>query len=130
MVEQGKQRTPATVADMVTEQQEITRHWPRLRFSAINVSESGGSQTYTAEAYLDGVVEPRISMELVAEASEWGPRTITEMPMQRSLAGSAHSYVYECTVPSRPEGHYTPRLRVRDDRMNLPLENPAVLWLK
>ena len=130
MAKQGKQRTPATLADMVTEHQEINRHWPRLRFSAIKVSESGGNQTYTAEAYLDGIEESRIAMELVAEASDWGPRTVIEMPMKHPLAGSAHSYLYECTVPARPEGHYTPRLRVKDDRLNLPLENPAVLWLK
>lgn len=130
MVKQGKQRTPATLAAMVTEHQEINRHWPRLRFSAINVSETGGNQTYTAEAYLDGIEESRIAMELVAEASDWGPRTVVEMPMKHPLAGSAHSYLYECTVPARPEGHYTPRLRVKDDRLNLPLENPAVLWLK
>ncbi|MBL3556910.1 MULTISPECIES: alpha-glucan family phosphorylase [Marinobacter] len=130
MVKQGKQRNPATLAAMVTEHQEINRHWPRLRFSAINVSETGGNQTYTAEAYLDGIEESRIAMELVAEASDWGPRTVVEMPMKHPLAGSAHSYLYECTVPARPEGHYTPRLRVKDDRLNLPLENPAVLWLK
>jgi starch phosphorylase len=52
------------------------------------------------------------------------------MTMQHPLAGSAHSYLYECIVPSRPQGHYTPRIRVRDERLNLPLENPAVLWLK
>lgn len=130
MVEQGKQRSPTNVAEMVAEHQGIARHWPRLRFSAVRVSESGGSQTYTAEAYLDGVEASRIAMELVAEASDWGPRTVTEMPMKHPLAGSAHSYLYECTVPARPEGHYTPRLRVKDDRLNLPLENSTVLWQK
>ena len=130
MVEQGKQRSPTNVTEMVTEHQEITSHWPKLRFSAINVSESGDSQTYTAEAYLDGIEVSRIAMELVAEASEWGPAVVRDMPMKRPLAGSAHSYLYECTVPARPEGHYTPRLRIKDERLNLPLENPAVLWLK
>ncbi|HEY9118622.1 MAG TPA: alpha-glucan family phosphorylase [Marinobacter sp.] len=130
MVDQGKQRSPTNVAEMVAEHQGIARHWPRLRFSAVRVSESGGSQTYTAEAYLDGVEASRIAMELVAEASDWGPRTVTEMPMKHPLAGSAHSYLYECAVPARPEGHYTPRLRVKDDRLNLPLENSTVLWQK
>ncbi|MEP1215727.1 MAG: alpha-glucan family phosphorylase [Marinobacter sp.] len=130
MVEQGQQRLPTNVAEMVTEHQELLRHWPRLRFSAFHVSASGDSQTYTAEAYLDGIEVSRIAMELVAEASDWGPRTVIEMPMKRPLAGSPHSYLYECMVPARPEGHYTPRLRVKDERLNLPLENPAVLWLK
>lgn len=130
MMKKAEHRSPTAVADMVTEHQEIARHWQRLRFSALTVSESGGTQTFTVEAYLDGVEASRIAMELVAEASDWGPRTVTEMPMKQALAGSAHSYLYECTVPKRPESHYTPRLRVKDERLNLPLGNPAVLWLK
>lgn len=126
----GTQRTPEAVEEILSEHREIERHWPRLRFSAFNVSESAGCQTYTVEAYLDGIDEQRIAVELVAEASEYGPRTVTAMTMQHPLTGSAHSYVYKCSVPSRPEGHYTPRLRVRDERLNLPLENPAILWLK
>lgn len=130
MALQGEQRDPSTAADIVSEHGEITRCWPRLRFSAVNVIESDGSQTYTVELYLDGISEQRITVELVSEASGHGPRTVTEMTMQHPLAGSAHSYLYECIVPSRPQGHYTPRIRVRDERLNLPLENPAVLWLK
>ncbi|MCR8916011.1 glycosyltransferase family 1 protein [Marinobacter panjinensis] len=130
MMEQGKQRTPETAAAIVSEYREILRHWPRLRFSAINASESEGSQTYTVEVYLDGVDEQRVTVELVAEASTYGPGMVTEMAMKHPLAGSAHSYLYECRVPSRPDGHYTPRLRIRDERLNLPLENSAVLWLK
>lgn len=130
MVEQGKQRSARTAAEIVAEHAEIARYWPKLRFSTFNVAESEGNQTYTVEVYLDGIDETRITVELVAEASEYGPRIVTEMPERRPLAGSAHSYLYECTVPSRPQGHYTPRLRVRDERLNLPLENPAVLWLR
>ncbi len=130
MAEQGKQRSPEAAAEILSEHREIARHWPRLRFSVFNVTESAGSQTYAVEVYLDGIDEQRIAVELVAEASEYGPRTVTAMAMQRPLSGSAHSYLYECSVPSRPEGHYTPRLRVHDERLNLPLENPSVLWLK
>ncbi len=130
MMQQGKQRTPAAAGQIVSEHEEITRCWPRLRFSTFNVAESEGNQTYTVEVYLDGIDETRITVELVAEASEYGPRTVTEMTMKHPLAGSDHSYLYECTVPSRPAGHYTPRLRVKNERLNLPLENPAVLWLK
>jgi len=130
MVEQGKARSPATAADILTQYQEIRKHWPRLRFSAFNASQSEGRQTISVEVYLDGIDEQRIAVELVAEASEHGPRTVTSMAMQHPLSGSAHSFLYECSVPTRPDGHYTPRLRVRDERLNLPLENPAVLWLR
>lgn len=130
MTEQGKQRDPATAAEIAAAHQEIARYWPKLRFSACRVNESGGDQTYTVEVYLDGISEQSITVELLAEASEHGPRTISRMEMKHPLSGSAHSYLYECTVPPRPAGHYTPRLRVTDERLNLPLENSAVLWLK
>lgn len=130
MTEQGRRRNPTIAAEIASEHEAIARYWPRLRFSAFNVGESDGIQTYTVEAYLDGLQQQRIMVELVAETSEFGPRTITEMSMRHPLAGSAHSYLYECRVPSRPSGHYTPRIRVKDERLNLPLENTAVAWLK
>jgi starch phosphorylase len=69
-------------------------------------------------------------VELVAEASDFGPRVIAIMKLVHPLSGSKNTFLFEATVPTRPEGHYTPRLRPRDARLNLPLENPAVLWMK
>ncbi|MBC7184914.1 MAG: DUF3417 domain-containing protein, partial [Marinobacter sp.] len=130
MAKQGSSRSLETAETLRHEFREIRRHWPRLRFNSFNTSETPQGQTCTVEVYLDGIDEQRIVVELVAEQSEFGPRAVTAMEMKHPLSGSAHTYKYECTVPPRPEGHYTPRLRVRDDRLNLPLENPAVLWLK
>ena len=130
MAEMGSRRSSETAWELLGEYREISRHWSRLRFNSFNTGEDSGSQTFTVEVYLDGIDEQRIAVELVAEDSEHGPRTITAMQMKHPLGGSPHTYLYECTVPSRPEGHYTPRLRVRDERLNLPLENPAILWLR
>jgi len=131
MKRRGELRTPEIAAEILFEHQDIISHWPKLRFSAINASEpEDGNQTFTVEAYLDGIDEQRVAVELVAEASAEGPGIVKGMTMKHSLAGSANSYQFECRVPSRPDGHYTPRLRVKDERLNLPLENPAVRWLK
>ena len=130
MTAKGSQRSRKAAEELLNEHCEIKRHWPRLRFNSFNTSEAPEGQTFTVEVYLDGIDEKRIAVELVAEDSEHGPRTVAEMEMKHPLSGSAHTYLYECTVPSRPEGHYTPRLRVQDERLNLPLENPAILWLK
>lgn len=129
MTAKGSQRTRKAAETLLNEHLEIKRHWPRLRFNSFNTCEAPEGQTFTVEVYLDGIDEKRIAVELVAEHSEYGPRTVAEMAMKHPLSGSAHTYLYECTVPSRPEGHYTPRLRVHDERLNLPLENPAILWL-
>ena len=129
MTAKGSQRTRKAAETLLNEHLEIKRHWPRLRFNSFNTCEAPEGQTFTVEVYLDGIDEKRIAVELVAEHSEHGPRAVAEMAMKHPLSGSAHTYLYECTVPSRPEGHYTPRLRVHDERLNLPLENPAILWL-
>ncbi|AOY87691.1 alpha-glucan phosphorylase [Marinobacter salinus] len=130
MVKQGDFRTPDVARAMTSECRELEMQWSRLRFSSFEVTESDGRQTYTVDAYLDGVPDSRVAVELVANASEYGPREVHEMTMKHQLEGSEHGFVYECTVASRPEGHFTPRLRIRDERLNLPLENASVLWLK
>lgn len=130
MIKNGNLRTPDTAAAMAGEYQELAMQWSRLRFSSFEVNESDGMQTYTVDAYLDGLPERRITVELVADASEYGPREVREMTMKHQLEGSGHGFMYECTVAARPHGHFTPRLRVRDERLNLPLENASVLWLK
>lgn len=130
MVNQGRKRSRETAETLLQELREIRRHWPRLRFNSFSTRETSEGQTCTVEVYLDGIEEHRIAVELVAEESEFGPRVVTAMEMKHPLGGSAHTFQYECTVPARPEGHYTPRLRVRDERLNLPLESPDVLWLK
>lgn len=130
MCELEKQRSPEIAQQLVNDTREIAHHWPRLRFSAVRFANAGPDQSFSVEVYLDGIDPPHIAVELVAEASGYGPRVITEMALRHPLTGSDHTYLYECTVPARPEGHYTPRLRVHDERLNLPLENPSVLWLK
>lgn len=130
MTEQGHHRSPEGAEHLRAESRDLERHWPKLRFSGFRATQTGDNQTFLVEAYLDGIDEQRVAVELVAEASEHGPRSVTAMSMSHALTEAAHTYVYECTVPARPEGHYTPRIRVRDERLNLPLENPGILWLK
>lgn len=130
MVALGRQRDPETAHALVQESREITAHWSRLRFTSIEVEEQDQQQTFTVDVYLDGVPAEHIGVELIAEASEYGPRQVHAMERKQAMEGSACGWIYQCTVPARPEGHYTPRIRVRDDRLNLPLENASVLWLR
>ena len=130
MIEKGRLRSRDTAEQLLNDCRMIRQHWPRLRFNSFNVCETAEGQVVTVEVYLDGIDQEGIAVELVAEHSGYGPRTVSAMAMKHPLSGSAHTFLYECTVPARPGGHYTPRLRVRDDRLNLPLENPAILWLR
>ena len=126
----AKQRDPDTAHALVEESRTINSHWSRLRFTSIDVEERDGNQTFTVDVYLDGVPAEHIGVELVAEDSEYGPRRVQAMERKQAMEGSFRGWIYQCTVPARPDGHYTPRIRVRDDRLNLPLENASVLWLR
>lgn len=130
MVTLGRRRDPDTAHAMVQEAREINAHWSRLRFTSVDVEEQDGKQTFIVDVYLDGVPPDLIGVELVTEASEYGPRQVHVMERKQALEGSACGWIYEGTVPARPEGHYTPRIRVSDDRLSLPLENSSILWLR
>ncbi|RBP27149.1 starch phosphorylase [Marinobacter pelagius] len=130
MVALGRQRDPETAHALVQESREINAHWSRLRFTSIEFEEQGQQQIYTVDVYLDGAPAEHIGVELIAEASEYGPRQVHAMERKQAMEGSARGWIYQCKVQARPEGHYTPRIRVRDDRLNLPLENASVLWLR
>ncbi len=130
MAARARLRTPEMAQSLVTEYRDIAMHWRKLRFGAVRTENHDGQQTITVDVYLDGIPQHRIAVELVAEASEYGPRLVTEMAMQHPMEGSENGFEYQCTVPARPEGHYTPRIRIRDDRLELPMENSRLLWLK
>jgi starch phosphorylase len=130
MINNGKLRTPETAHALANQQTAIQTHWPRLRFSAFGCTRQRDTQLFTLEVYLDGLQQALVAAELVAEESEYGPRIVHPMTMKESLPGSANGFLYECEVPARPEGHYTPRLRVEDPRLNLPLEDASILWLR
>ncbi|MBW7469861.1 alpha-glucan family phosphorylase [Marinobacter sp. M216] len=128
MVELGNRRNPTSARDMVETYRDVSQMWRRLRFTSVEARQSNDEQTFFVDVYLDGIPEQLVAVELVAEASEFGPRETHMMTMNHPQVGSEHGYSYECSVPARPEGHYTPRIRLRDERLNLPLENTAVLW--
>ena len=130
MMRKGKERTPEAAQALAGLQTNIQKHWPRLRFSRFECSRFEDSQRVTMEVYLDGLDQSNVAAELVAEASEDGPRAVYPMTMKGPLPGSANGFLYGCDVPPRPDGHYTPRLRVQDDRLNIPMENPSILWLR
>ena len=130
MATRGRLRTPEVAESLVREYREIAMHWPKLRFGAVRSEPGEDGLSVTVDVYLDGIPEHRIEVELVAEASEYGPRVVMEMAMKRPMEGSGNGFEYQCTVPVRPEGHYTPRIRIRDDRLELPQENSLLLWLK
>lgn len=130
MVARGALRTPSEAQSILDEYRELECYWPKLRFSALEVIPENGMERIQVNAFLDGIAESRIQVELVAEETEFGPRCVIAMKQTHALEGTLHGYAYEAIVDARPPGHYTPRMRIRDDRLNLPLERPEIFWMR
>ncbi|KEF32427.1 Glycogen phosphorylase [Marinobacter nitratireducens] len=130
MVSTGSERSADEARAMVEEYRQLECDWPKLRFAGMEVEEGREVDTIKVNAFLNGVSEERIRVELVAEESDYGPREVIEMQRIHSLEGAVHGFAYQACVSKRPAGHFTPRIRVQDDRLNLPLENASILWLK
>jgi starch phosphorylase len=82
------------------------------------------------DVYLDGLSPELVTVELVAEASTFGPRLVQPMALTGPLPEAEQTYRYYCSVPARPREHYTPRIRSYEPRLNLPLEDAHILWLR
>ncbi|MBB5320539.1 alpha-glucan family phosphorylase [Marinobacter oulmenensis] len=130
MARAGAERTPEQAAMLLQRQENLYRHWPRLRFGRLVQVEEEGQQLFTLDVYLDGLGLDQVEVDMVAEASDAGGRVVEPMQMIQALAGSTDSYQFQCRVAPRPEGHYTPRIRARDEQLNLPLEAPLILWFR
>ncbi|KPQ30061.1 MAG: starch phosphorylase [Marinobacter excellens HL-55] len=130
MIAKGALRQPEQARKMMTHSDHIAHHWPMLRFERLHIEEQGSELLFVLDIYLDGLRPDQIRIELVAEASEFGPRLVQPMQLDRALPGAEDSYEYVCLVLTRPADHFTPRIRVQDDRLNLPLEDRHILWYR
>jgi starch phosphorylase len=130
MIEFSAQRTPKVAKALTMELQELALHWPKVRFERLEVNSDSGHQRFRLQLYLNGIPANRVRVELVAEASSAGPRQVTGMTPSDAPGLTSDHQSYHCTVPARPDGHYTPRVRLQDSRLALPLEAPWVHWYR
>ncbi|MCS5562004.1 MAG: alpha-glucan family phosphorylase [Marinobacter nauticus] len=130
MVAQGAERTAVGADELVSVKETIARHWPRLRFGAMDAREEGQKLRFDLDVYLDGLSPELVAVELVAESSNSGPRLVQSMAFSGPLQEAEQTYRYYCTVPPRPLEHFTPRIRIHEPRLNLPLEDAHILWLR
>jgi starch phosphorylase len=130
MVAQGAERTAVGADELVSVKETIARHWPRLRFGAMDAREEGQKLRFDLDVYLDGLSPELVAVELVAESSNFGPRLVQSMAFSGPLQEAEQTYRYYCTVPPRPLEHFTPRIRIHEPRLNLPLEDAHILWLR
>ncbi|MGM0767640.1 MAG: alpha-glucan family phosphorylase [Pseudomonadota bacterium] len=128
MEKRQHQRSRELAESLSRQQQQIHEHWPLLRFGPMESKEQGDGVEISIQVYLDGLEPELLKLEVVAETSENGDRVVVEMRQEGALTGSPRSFIFRCRAPLRPPEHYTPRLVMGDRRLNLPLEDPGILW--
>ncbi|MEQ9547673.1 MAG: alpha-glucan family phosphorylase [Marinobacter sp.] len=125
MEQRHRERSVQQAQSLANELHHLQKHWPLLRFGLMDCVEHENDLEVSVQVYLDDLEPGVLKLELVADESEYGGRVVEEMVGEPAMSGS---YLYRCRVPIRPLEHYTPRLVIGDRRLNLPLEDPRILW--
>jgi starch phosphorylase len=110
-------------------QEELARHWSRVRFGSLASETQGDHHTFRIQVYLDDLDPEAVSVELYAEGQN-GADPVRQ-PMQRGepLVGSANAFLYVANVPAtRHAGDYTPRVVPNKAGASVPLEAPFICW--
>ncbi|MBS8239160.1 alpha-glucan family phosphorylase [Marinobacter lipolyticus] len=128
MEKRQQERAPAVAQTLALQQQSIREHWPLLRFGPMECEEQGAGLEVRVQVYLDGLEPSLLRLELVAERSESDDRVVIQMQCEGALAESPRTFIFRCRAPLRAPEDYTPRLVLGDQRMNLPIEEPRILW--
>ncbi len=116
-------------AELLRWQQELAKHWPKLRFGSVTREPQGEQTLFRAQVYLDDLDPDAVRVELYADGRD-GAEPV-RMPMNRGdrLVGSANGFLYTAQVPAnRPWTDFTPRVVPFKDGASVPLEAPFILW--
>lgn len=106
---------------------EVERHWPSIRFGALNVAREADEFLFTVQVYLDDLDPGAVSVELYADGSDAPFRK--EMDRGERLVGAMNGYLYSTRAPAaRPAEDYTPRVIPRKPGAEVPLESNRILW--
>ncbi|WP_297794370.1 alpha-glucan family phosphorylase [uncultured Marinobacter sp.] len=125
MEQRHRERSAQQTQSLALQLHQLQKHWPLLRFGLMDCVEHGNDLEVSVQVYLDELDPGLLKLELVADESDYGGRVVEEMFGEPAMSGN---YLYHCRVPNRPLEHYTPRLVIGDRRLNLPLEDPRILW--
>jgi starch phosphorylase len=115
--------------DLLHWEQELSKHWPAVRFGPATVDQSGEQHFFRVQVYLDGLDPEAVKVELYAEGRNGNAADCPAMERGERISGPADGFVYSASVPKiRPASDYTPRLIPRCDEASVPLEAGFILW--
>jgi starch phosphorylase len=115
--------------DLFAWQTTLAKHWPRVRFGAATLEESGGRLTFRTDVFLNDVDPDAVTVELYATGQNDGEPTRHAMSRGNRLPGGENGFVYSVAIPAtRPAADYTPRVTPFHHGAFVPLEAPYILW--
>jgi starch phosphorylase len=107
----------------------VAANWHELHFGQIEARREGADWEFRVPVYLGGVARDAVEVELCAEATAEAPALRCPMRMGAAIAGANNGYMFGARVPaSRPDWHYTPRIRARHPQAQIPAECTLTLW--
>lgn len=109
-------------------QTELKQNWGDVRFSDVKTSQTNGRWQYEVTVNFGRLNPSSIKVELYGDPLGNGePFRIPMIQGERT----ANGYIYGAEAPgSLPAGYLTPRIVPTYPAINIPLEEPHILWQK
>jgi starch phosphorylase len=95
----------------------------------VKIESKGDQHIFEIQVCLHGLDPKTVRVELYADGINGGSPVRQEMTLLHPLADEAGSYIYSATVAAdRSAGDYTARLLPHYEGVEIPLEDPRILW--
>jgi starch phosphorylase len=124
-------RDADAVGRLVAWQADLQRHWDRLHFGELAVTETDAGWRFAVPVYLDDLDPDSVAVELYAEPLDGVAAEIHRMQRGDALSGASNAYTYSVAIPAtRPAGDYTPRIVPYFPGAQVPLEARQIHWYR
>jgi starch phosphorylase len=110
-------------------QQEIDRHWSKVRFGAVGVVTHDGQHFFQVEVLPGNLNPDQLTVELYADSVQGGQPVLEMMIAPKPRADLPGVLTYSVQVPAtRPASDYTARIIPHHPNASVPLEAWQILW--
>jgi starch phosphorylase len=117
--------------ELLAWQHTLRRHWPALRFGAVEVHREHDDWYFMVTLFLAGLDPAAVTVELYADPLDGELPVREPLAKREPLAGEAGWYRYQGRVrATRPAEHFTPRVIPAHGEAQVPLEESHILWFR
>lgn len=107
----------------------LAEGWHELHFGKAEVHAEDQEWRFRIPVYLGSIAPGDVVVELCTEASAGLPASVSKMEIESAIAGSTNGYLFTARVSaSRPDWHYTARVRAFHPHAQVPSECGYLHW--